>query len=70
MKGRPVAALAAFSSWENRRNLLKQNRPILHRLGKKPCEINATLRTPAPQQLTAQLFDYLIGERDQCGGNG
>src|SRR5262245_9667173 len=37
-------------SWENPRNLLKQNRPILHQLGKKPREINLPPGTHAPQQ--------------------
>src|SRR6516165_5658317 len=37
-------------SWENFRNLLKRNRPILHQLGKKPREINVAPGTRAPQQ--------------------
>jgi hypothetical protein len=41
------------NSWENFRNLLKQNRLILQQLGKKPREIKAPLGTHAPQQAGA-----------------
>src|SRR5262249_30866711 len=37
-------------SWENLRNLLKRNGPILHQLGKKPREINVAPGTHAAQQ--------------------
>jgi hypothetical protein len=45
------------NSWEDFRNLLKRNRPILHQLGKKPHEIKAPLGTRAPQQIDSVKSD-------------
>jgi hypothetical protein len=45
-----MASSDGRNSWENFRNLLKQNGPILHQLGKKPHEIKPVPGTPALQQ--------------------
>jgi peptidoglycan hydrolase-like protein with peptidoglycan-binding domain len=46
-------------SWENLRNLLKRNGPILHQLGKKPRKIKSVQWTHAPQQ-RASSFDNSV----------
>jgi len=55
-----MASSDGRNSWENFRNLLKQNGPILLQLGKKPHEIKAAPGTRAPQQIDSVKSDGVV----------